>query len=51
MILAKLYLSPLGAFSKKQLDFAPGMNVVLGPNEAGKSTNVQRCSSCPAGFH
>jgi DNA repair protein SbcC/Rad50 len=38
MILAKLYLSPLGALSKKQLDFVPGMNVVLGPNEAGKST-------------
>jgi DNA repair protein SbcC/Rad50 len=38
VILAKLYLSPLGAFSKKLLEFAPGMNVVLGPNEAGKST-------------
>ena len=38
MILAKLYLSPLGAFSKKLVEFAPGMNVVLGPNEAGKST-------------
>ena len=38
MRLAKLYLSPLGALSKKQLDFSPGMNVVLGPNEAGKST-------------
>ena len=38
MILAKLYLSPLGAFSRKLLEFTPGMNVVLGPNEAGKST-------------
>jgi exonuclease SbcC len=38
VILAKLYLSPLGAFSKKLIEFAPGMNVVLGPNEAGKST-------------
>ena len=38
MILAKLYLFPLGTFSKKLLEFAPGMNVVLGPNEAGKST-------------
>ncbi len=27
MILAKLYLSPLGAFSKKLIEFAPGMNV------------------------
>ena len=38
MILAKLYLFPLGPFSKKLLEFSPGMNVVLGPNEAGKST-------------
>jgi len=38
VILAKLYLSPLGAFSRKLLEFTPGMNVVLGPNEAGKST-------------
>ena len=38
MILSKLYLSPLGALSRKQLDFAPGMNVVLGNNETGKST-------------
>jgi len=36
--LGKLSLSPFGAFSKKLLEFAPGLNVVIGPNEAGKST-------------
>jgi exonuclease SbcC len=36
--LGKLSLQPFGAFSKKLLEFTPGMNVVLGPNEAGKST-------------
>jgi exonuclease SbcC len=36
--LGKLSLQPFGAFSKKLLEFGPGLNVVLGPNEAGKST-------------
>ena len=38
MRLGKLSLQPFGVFSKKLLEFAPGLNVVLGPNEAGKST-------------
>jgi DNA repair protein SbcC/Rad50 len=36
--LGKLSMQPFGAFSKKLMEFAPGLNVVLGPNEAGKST-------------
>ena len=38
MRLGKLYLASFGALAKKRLDFSPGMNVVLGPNETGKST-------------
>lgn len=38
MRLGKLSLQPFGPFSKKLMEFAPGLNVVLGPNEAGKST-------------
>ncbi len=38
MRLGKLSLHPFGVFSKKLLEFGPGLNVVLGPNEAGKST-------------
>ena len=38
MRLGKLSLQPFGAFSRKLLEFGPGLNVVLGPNEAGKST-------------
>ncbi|HET6452379.1 MAG TPA: AAA family ATPase [Spirochaetia bacterium] len=38
MRLGRLSLQPFGAFPKKSLAFTPGLNVVLGPNEAGKST-------------
>jgi DNA repair protein SbcC/Rad50 len=38
MILRALRLHPFGCFTDKSVAFAPGLNVVLGPNEAGKST-------------
>lgn len=38
MILRRLRLHPFGCFSDREVRFEPGLNVVLGPNEAGKST-------------
>ncbi len=38
MIVHRLRLHPFGCFADRELDFAPGLTVVLGPNEAGKST-------------
>ncbi|MGA2480622.1 MAG: AAA family ATPase [Spirochaetia bacterium] len=38
MILRRLRLHPFGFFADRQVSFAPGLNIVLGPNEAGKST-------------
>jgi DNA repair protein SbcC/Rad50 len=41
MIVNRLALKPFGCFGSKTLDFSTGLNVVLGPNEAGKSTTFQ----------
>ena len=38
MILRRLTLNPFAAGRDKSIEFAPGLTVVLGPNEAGKST-------------
>ena len=38
MILRRLQLHPFAGTSDRDLRFEPGLNVVLGPNEAGKST-------------
>ncbi len=38
MILCRVRMHPFGFFADRAVDFAPGLNVVLGPNEAGKST-------------
>jgi exonuclease SbcC len=38
MIITRLRVYPFGFFSDKEIRFEPGLNVVLGPNEAGKST-------------
>ncbi len=38
MILRRLHLHPFAGSADRELSFAPGLNVVLGPNEAGKST-------------
>jgi len=40
VILNKVKLSPFGGVKDKQMEFTPGLNVILGPNEAGKSTLV-----------
>ncbi|MDW7651227.1 MAG: SMC family ATPase [Bacillota bacterium] len=40
MIIRKVTLNPFGGISNRTLSFKPGLNVVLGPNEAGKSTLV-----------
>ena len=38
MILKNIALTPFGGLTNAQLDFKPGLNVIHGPNEAGKST-------------
>ncbi len=38
MKLRKAQITAFGRFQNLSLDFAPGLNVVYGPNEAGKST-------------
>lgn len=38
MNLQKVRLFPFGGIVERNVDFAPGVNVILGPNEAGKST-------------
>ena len=38
MIITRLRVHPFGFFSDREVRFTPGLNVVLGPNEAGKST-------------
>jgi exonuclease SbcC len=38
VILRRVRLHPFGCFPDSELSFLPGLNVVLGPNEAGKST-------------
>jgi exonuclease SbcC len=38
MILLSLEVASFGALSSAHLELKPGMNVILGPNEAGKST-------------
>jgi DNA repair protein SbcC/Rad50 len=51
MILKNVALTPFGGLTNKQLDFQPGLNVIFGPNEAGKSTvfnAIQRVLFTPA---
>ena len=38
MKLRRIALRPFGGFAEKEFRFADGLNVVLGPNDAGKST-------------
>lgn len=38
MRLRRLTMHPFAGFSRRELEFAPGLNIVLGPNDVGKST-------------
>jgi len=38
MIIRRLHLHPFAGAADREVAFAPGLNVVLGPNEAGKTT-------------
>jgi DNA repair protein SbcC/Rad50 len=38
MIIRRLHLHPFAGAADREVAFAPGLNVILGPNEAGKST-------------
>ena len=40
MIIQAIKLMPFGGINGREVKFKPGLNVVLGPNEAGKSTMV-----------
>ncbi len=40
MIIRRLNLHPFAGVSNSNFEFQPGINVVFGPNEAGKSTLV-----------
>jgi len=40
MILRRIVLNPFGGVAYQEVEFAEGLNVILGPNEAGKSTLV-----------
>jgi exonuclease SbcC len=46
LILRRLRVHPFGFFTDRDLRFSPGLNVLLGPNEAGKSTlfGAVKCS-------
>ena len=51
MILKNIALTPFGGLTNAPLDFNPGLNVIHGPNEAGKSTifnALQRVLFTPA---
>ena len=51
MILKSISLTPFGGLTNTQLDFKSGLNVIHGPNEAGKSTifnALQRVLFTPA---
>ncbi len=54
MILTKVRLNPFGGISSREIEFKPGLNVVEGPNEAGKSTvfwAIQRALFTPSKLH
>lgn len=38
MIITKVKLNPFGGLINEEIDFDKGLNVIIGPNEAGKST-------------
>lgn len=38
MIVTRIFVHPFGCFLDREIAFSPGLNVVLGPNETGKST-------------
>lgn len=38
MIIEKVTINSFGGLSKKEMDLQEGMNVIIGPNESGKST-------------
>jgi len=40
MIIRRLHLHPFAGLADRKVEFEPGLNVVFGPNEAGKSTLV-----------
>ncbi len=54
MIITSVKLDPFGGLSGRVLQFRPGLNVIAGPNEAGKSTifwAIQRAFFTPARLH
>jgi uncharacterized protein YhaN len=53
MIIKKLYLQAFGPFSDQVLDFncaKPGLHIIYGPNEAGKSSSLRALNALLYGF-
>ncbi len=53
MIIKKLYLQAFGPFSNRILDFncqKPGLHIIYGPNEAGKSSSLRALNALLYGF-
>ncbi len=53
MRLRRLSLAPYGAFANRELDFGDGtvdFHIIVGPNEAGKSTTLSAIGHLLFGF-
>jgi len=54
MIIRRIKIDPFGSLSGKELEFQSGLNVIVGPNEAGKSTifnAIQKVLLTPVQLH
>ncbi|MDQ7064667.1 MAG: AAA family ATPase [candidate division KSB1 bacterium] len=51
MILAKLHIHGFGCLAQQEFEFHPGLNVIFGPNESGKSTLQQAILSLLFGIY
>ena len=50
MQLKRLTIYGYGKFHDRTFDLAPGLNILMGPNEAGKSTLTQFITAILFGF-
>ena len=51
MLLDKLEVRGFGCFQDREFTFSEGLNVVIGPNESGKSTLQQAIGAALFGFY
>ena len=43
MYLTKVRLEGFMAFREAEIDFSPGLNIIVGPNDVGKTHLLQTC--------